>query len=68
MFHDREQLWCEHQFEPLLEWVNDLLVKAKYIGLYQTEGGGVTWAKLDQETHASRYVVVYLKVGAAKKL
>lgn len=36
IFPDREALWCDHLFEPFLEWVNSTLVPASHIGLYGT--------------------------------
>jgi hypothetical protein len=46
LYPSREALWRDHTFEPFLEWVNDKLVKAKWIGLYATENKGCTWGKL----------------------
>lgn len=50
IFPDREALWRDHLFEPLLEWVNTDLVQASYIRLNSTDGNdkGSTWAKLIQ--------------------
>jgi hypothetical protein len=45
VFRDRLALWTDHLFEPFLEWVNESLVKAKWLALY---GGSdyATWARL----------------------
>jgi hypothetical protein len=42
----REALWLDHLFDPFLDWVNTELVHAQRLGLYETEGGGVRWARL----------------------
>ena len=46
LWPNREALWLDHLFNPLLEWVNTELAVAHQLGLYETEGGGVRWAKL----------------------
>ena len=45
-FPDRESLWRDHLFEPLLDWINTELAEAKAVGFYQTQDGGGRWAKL----------------------
>lgn len=46
VFPNRESLWRDHLFEPLFEWTNTQLADAEAVGLYQTKGGGIRWAKL----------------------
>ena len=46
LWPSREAIWLDHLFNPLLEWVNTELAVAHRLGLYETEGGGVRWAKL----------------------
>ena len=45
MFADRPALWADHLFEPLLEWVNDSLARAKWLALYGNPEWA-TWARL----------------------
>lgn len=45
-YETREALWREEVFEPFLSWVNDVLAPACCLGIWQTEEGGATWAKL----------------------
>ena len=45
IFPNRPALWTDHLFEPFLEWVNESLAKAKWLGLYGRRGYA-TWAKL----------------------
>ena len=45
VFPDRPALWTDHLFEPLLEWVNESLAKAKWLALYGSPDYG-TWARL----------------------
>jgi len=42
----REALWREEVFEPFLSWVNEALAPACCLGIWRTEEGGATWAKL----------------------
>ena len=44
VFASREELWCDHLFEPLLQWVNETLAPAVAIALL--EYNGMTEAKL----------------------
>jgi hypothetical protein len=44
VFASREELWCDHLFEPLLRWVNDELAPAVAIALFEYDGA--TEAKL----------------------
>lgn len=53
-FPCREQLWCRHQFDLLLGWVNDDLAQARYIALYGSDGG--TWARLTAKNPKQGYV------------
>ena len=46
----REALWRDHVFEPFLAWVSTELASARWLGLYQTEEGGLRWAVLHRET------------------
>ncbi len=45
-YESREALWREELFEPFLRWVNETLAPACRLGLWRTEEGGATWAKL----------------------
>jgi hypothetical protein len=45
VFADRPALWADHLFDPLLEWVNDSLARAKWLALYGSPEWG-TWARL----------------------
>jgi hypothetical protein len=45
VFADRPSLWADHLFDPLLEWVNDGLARAKWLALYGSPEWG-TWARL----------------------
>ena len=44
VFASREELWCDHLFEPLLVWVNEELAPSRAIAFFG--GGGGTWARL----------------------
>ena len=45
VFADRPALWADHLFEPLLEWVNGELARAKWLALYG-DPERATWARL----------------------
>jgi hypothetical protein len=45
VFSNRPALWTDHLFEPLLEWVNESLAKAKWLALYGSPDYA-TWARL----------------------
>ena len=45
IFPSREAVWVNDIFEPFLNWVNDDLANAKWLGLFGTPGSA-TWAKL----------------------
>jgi hypothetical protein len=49
VFASREALRLDNLFQPFLESVNECLAKARWIGLYQIEDCGSTWAKLLKE-------------------
>lgn len=53
LYPSREALWREHLFETFLEWVNDRLLKSRWIGIYGSRELGVTWVKLltDRSQH-----------------
>lgn len=66
----RNALWCDHLFEPFLEWVNDTLVPARWLGIYGFLDEGWTWARLlevsrdKQEDESPTSVVpVWLSLG-----
>ena len=44
-FADRPALWADHLFDPLLEWVNEDLARAKWLAL-DGSPGWATWARL----------------------
>lgn len=46
IYPDRDSLWREHLFEPLLEWANVEYSKAQRLNLYRTKGA--SWARLEQ--------------------
>jgi hypothetical protein len=46
VYSSREALWCGEVFEPFYEWIALKLALARSIGLYQTAGGGCTFALL----------------------
>jgi hypothetical protein len=48
-YSSREDLWQDHLFQPFLEWFNEYLVPARWLGLYKTDDKGCTWAKLLNE-------------------
>ena len=48
-YSSREELWQKHLFQPFLEWFNEYLVPARYLGLYRTDDKGCTWVKLLKE-------------------
>jgi hypothetical protein len=63
-YPSREALWRDHLFETFLEWVNDKLLKARWIGVYGSPEIGVTWVKLltdrpehEREQHGKGIVV-----------
>lgn len=45
VFPNRQSLWADHLFEPLLEWVNESLALAKWLAL-SGEPGSATQARL----------------------
>ncbi len=47
VFPTRAEVWAADLFEPFLEWVNDKLAPARWLGLYGTEGA--TWARLEDK-------------------
>jgi len=54
VFASREVLWRDHLFEPFLEWVNDDLAKARWIGIYGGREEDGTWAKLHRRRCRTR--------------
>ena len=46
IYRTRTEFLRQHMFEPFLEWVNGVLVLARWIALYSINGTGTTWAKL----------------------
>lgn len=54
-YPSREALWRNHLFEMFIEWANDKLLKARWIGVYGSPEIGVTWVKLltDRPEHES---------------
>lgn len=63
-YPSREALWRDHLFETFLEWVNDKLLKARWIGIYGSREIGGTWVKLltdrpehEREQHGEGVVV-----------
>lgn len=42
----REAIWRADGFEELLTWINGKLAPATHVGVWQTAGGGCTWARL----------------------
>lgn len=57
-FSTREELWIEHCFEPLLEWVNGSFDNSHWVYLLATKGA--TWAEIkgkDDVKVDSKYLV-----------
>lgn len=42
----RRDLWIEHSFIPFRAWVNEILIKERYVEFYRRSDRGSTWAKL----------------------
>lgn len=45
-FPTREALWEDHIFVEFRDWLNNTLLSARYLGIYEIDGGGYRWAKL----------------------
>ena len=45
-YKDRQQIWEEHVYEPLLEWANSFLLAGNFICLYQFSDKGASWLKI----------------------
>jgi len=52
VFSSREELWRDHLFEPLLQWVNETLAPAVAIALFEYDGA--TEAKLVTSKEAAK--------------
>ena len=48
VFPTREALWRDHLFEPFVQWVNQELAPARFVGVWRS--GGMTAARLLDET------------------
>lgn len=57
-YSSRECLWQEHIFEPFLQWINDYLVPARWLGLYSTDNKGCTWVKLLNEPDPEAFQLI----------
>ena len=64
-FPSREALWEDHMFQPFLEWVNNKLVSARWIGVFQTETNGGRWADLLAERQPEEPAQAWLPVWLA---
>ena len=45
-YSSKEELWVKHSFEPLLEWANKTFVFSNHLCLFESEGGGITQARI----------------------
>ena len=59
-FATREALWQDHLFMPFLNWLNDTLLPAKWIGLYGSYEHGVTWVELITEPNPKPNAIAVL--------
>lgn len=62
VFQTREQLWREHLFNALGDWINDTLASSDRIALYAVEGA--TWARLLKPGENPGDVVAVLSMRA----
>lgn len=46
LYDSREELWIEHSFKPLAEWVNKKLTDSTSLCFSQMDGGGSCWVEL----------------------
>lgn len=44
IYPTRERLWYAELFEPMMNWINNQLLPAKWVGLYKCKGGW--WAEM----------------------
>lgn len=58
----RESLWQAEMFEPLMNWINNKLLSAKWLGLYKLDESdgklGATWAELLTEPDPETFVLL----------
>ncbi len=70
LYATEDELWQAELFEPFLHWVNEDLAPACRLGLWRTEEGGATWAKLlrqgnmTQPEVARAYALLPVRKGA----
>ncbi len=61
-YSTREALWQAEMFEPLMNWINDKLLSAKWLGLYKQDEPdgklGATWAELLTEPDPETFVLL----------
>jgi hypothetical protein len=55
-YANRKALWQAELFDPFLNWLNNKLFLAKWLGLYRVKGG--TWAELLDEPDPKASVVL----------
>lgn len=48
-FSSLQALTEKRLLEPLLQWVNETLAGSKWLCLYETDSGGVTWATIEKD-------------------
>jgi hypothetical protein len=56
-YASREALWQAELFEPFLDWLNNKLFPATWLGLYRVKGGGI-WAELLHEPDPKTHVLL----------
>ena len=72
LYASKDELWRAELFEPFLRWVNEELAPARRLGLWRTEEGGATWAKLLQPGNmahpdvARAYALLSVHEGAGR--
>jgi len=49
-YKNRQMLWDNEVFEPLLKWANEKLLPDNYLCIYQTEDKGGLWAKIKKSS------------------
>ena len=65
-YPSRENLWQEHMFEPFLQWINETLVPARWLGLYSSNKGS-TWVKLLSEPDPDAFQLLPVWCSEPKK-
>lgn len=61
VFDSAEAVWHNHLFAPLLQWVNDKLAPARYLGFFDDDGA--SWVTLDQIKDATYILPIREGIG-----